>query len=252
MNQLMITLKDDSQAEILHAFLQTLDYIDSVELLTHKTNLEIEEKDEKVNYTLADIEAIAQQFPEDHLWTYQDLQDYFPEDLQISVEILNNQLYIMPSPQEVHQEITFELCATMKSYAKKNKLGKVIISPFDVVLDENNTVIPDVIFVSVDNAKILDGKRANGSPDLVVEVWSLGNSKAEREQKRSIYEAKEVKEFWAIFPKERSIKVEVLENGKYKTFSEGTKEGIIQSSVLKDFEIHIEDLLYDELFENEA
>lgn len=257
MNQLLITLKDDTKAKILQEFLKTLDYVTHIETLATQANtseqddespLEIDK--DKVDYTVEDIKEIASQFPPNHVWTYQDLQAHFPEDLQIRVEILNNQLYIMPSPQEIHQEVVGDLFIAMKSHAKKNKLGKVIISPFDVVLDDNNVVIPDVVFVSVDNLPILDGKRANGSPDLLVEVWSPGNSKAERDKKRQIYEEKAVKEFWAIYPKERIIKVEVLEDGRYKTFSEAEKEGCIKSSVLKDFEIQVGDLIYDELFEN--
>lgn len=252
MNQLIIKLKDNTKIDILQSFLETLDYVEAIDVVEAVEEENIpEEANTKVDYTIEDIEAIAQKFPEDHRWTYQDLQTHFPEDLQIKVEILNHQLHIMPSPEEVHQEIVGDLFIAMKSHAKKNKLGKVIISPFDVVLDAQNTVIPDVVFVSVDNYDILDGKRANGSPDLLVEVWSPGNSKKERKQKRKIYEEEQVKEFWAIFPKERKIEVEVLENGQYTTFSKGKKKGNIQSSVLKDFEIQIEDLMPEELFEKE-
>lgn len=256
MNQLIINVKDQSKLEILQKFLQTLDYVDSVELLANGQNMDngyeiLEIEQSKADYTLADIEAIAQKFPDDYLWTYRDLQEHFPEDLQIRVEILNHQLHIMPSPQEIHQEIVGELYIAMKTHAKKNKLGKILISPFDVVLEEGKVVIPDVVFVAIDNYGILDGKRANGSPDLLVEVWSPGNTQVERERKRKIYEEKNVKEFWAIFPKERSITVEVLKDGQYYTFSEGQKEGVIQSSVLKNFELNIEDLMPDELFETQ-
>jgi Uma2 family endonuclease len=89
------------------------------------------------------------------------------------------------SPEQIHQEIIGDLCPLLKVFVKTHQLGKVIISPFDVVLNENNVVVPDMIFMSVAKAAILDGKKAQGSPDLlvVVEVWSPGNKKKERDTK---------------------------------------------------------------------
>ncbi len=255
MNQLLITLKDTHHADLLQNFLKTLAYVETVEWLPLETPADAEERakeahEEKqpVDYTVQAIEAIAQQFPEDHCWTYQDLQQHFPEALKIRVEILNQQIQIMPSPQELHQEIVAELFIAMRAHAKKYGLGKVIISPFDVVLDEHNVVVPDVVFISIERLSILDGKRANGSPDLLVEVWSPGNSKAEREKKRAIYEQKAVKEFWSIFPEERRVDVARLVNGRYQTFSEGAGQGCIRSSVLQHFEIQIEDFMPDIFF----
>jgi hypothetical protein len=50
---------------------------------------------DKLDYTVEDIEAIAAHFPKNHRWTYQDLQKYFPQDLKVKVEIIDNKLYIM-------------------------------------------------------------------------------------------------------------------------------------------------------------
>ncbi|WP_338814475.1 Uma2 family endonuclease [Bernardetia sp. Wsw4-3y2] len=210
------------------------------------TELKIINYEEKDNYTFEDIKKIAAQFPIDYKWTYQDLVNYFPQDLSVKVEIINNQLFIMPSPEQDHQEIVGELFVAFKHYAKLHKLGKVIVSPFDVVFDEDNTVIPDVIFVSVQRMDILDGKKAQGAPDLAVEVWSKGNKKKEREAKRELYQKNKVTEFWQIYPKKKQVFVEVLnEKGKYQVFSEAEKEGSIKSKVLTGFEIDITDIFED-------
>jgi hypothetical protein len=43
----------------------------------------------------------------------------------------------------------------------------------------------------------------------------------------------------------------VLEEGKYKLFSEASKEGSIQSSVLSGFEINLQELMPEKFFEQE-
>jgi Uma2 family endonuclease len=234
-------------AELINDTTQSIDYEDDTE--NERAEIENEVSEPPLyytpnhSYTLADIQAIADNFPADYHWTYNDILKYFPSDLQIRVEIIENQLFIMPSPEQIHQEVTFELCAAMKSYAKKNQLGTVIISPFDVVLDENNVMIPDVLFVAISRKEILDGKKVNGAPDLVVEVWSPGNKKKERDRKHRIYAEKGVQEFWAVYPKKEKITVEVLnETGKYEIYSEAKKKGEIKSKVLSGFSLDVADI----------
>jgi Uma2 family endonuclease len=135
----------------------------------------------------------------------------------------------------------------LKTFVKTHQLGKVIISPFDVVLNENNVVVPDMLFVSVAKANILDGKKAQGSPDLLVEVWSPGNKKKERNTKRKLYEENGVLEFWEVFPKKNQVIVQTLNSeGSYEVFSEAQKTGAVRSKILEGFTLDIEALFEEE------
>lgn len=244
---LSISINDESAKAKLFSLLSDLNYVESFEE-KNETSDEVKPYfEEKHTYTLEDIEAIAGQFPKDKKWLSSDLEKYFPQDLHIKVEVINNQLYIMASPEEIHQDIILDLAHLMKAYAKKHQLGKVIISPFDVVLDENNTVVPDIVFISIANNHIRDGKRANGSPDLVVEAWSKGNSKKARLEKKELYEQKGILEFWEIEPKKQKVLINVLnDNQKYEIFSEAEKKGKIKSKVLKGLELDLEDIFEEE------
>ncbi len=194
----------------------------------------------KHTYSIQDLESIVAQFPTDYRWTYSDLQQHFPEDLPIKVEIIYNQLFIMPSPEQLHQDTVGGVCMGSKLFAKTHQLGSVIISPFDVVLDDNNVLIPDIVFVSVQRSEILDGKKANGAPDLLVEVWSPSNKKKERLKKHQLYAEKGVTEFWQIYPKKKYISIETLNQaGKYELFSEAKKEGTVCSKILEGFELNL-------------
>ena len=198
---------------------------------------------EKDIYTFEDIKEIADQFPKDYKWTYQDIVEYFPQNLSIKVEIVNNQLFVMPTPNTTHQIISDEIVFQFNLFIRKNKLGKVLAAPMDVKFDEDNVVQPDILFIAVSKYEIIEDKNIEGTPNLVVEIWSPSNRKKERDTKRELYQKNKVTEFWQVFPKKKQVYVEILdEEGKYHVFSEAKQEGIIQSKVLVGFEMDIADI----------
>lgn len=244
-----ITLK--IQPEKKEAFLQMLDLFDFVETVDEDTNQDDKTGEDKVlyydpeklDYTFEDIQAIATHFPEDYKWTYKDIEEYFPEDLKIKVEVINNKLYIMPSPNIEHQEISNEVSFQIGAFIRKHKLGKILYAPMDVRFDDNNTVQPDILFIAVGNYDILGGKIVEGLPDLCVEIWSPSNIKKDREMKEKLYESRSVKEYWQIKPKTQEVRIEILnEEDKYELFSEAKEKGIVQSKVLKGFDLDIESI----------
>ncbi len=114
-----------------------------------------------------------------------------------------------------------------------------ILSPFDVVLDEKNVVQPDILVVC-DNGK-LDGKRCNGSPDLVIEVTSSNNSQ-DYVEKLALYKVSGVREYWIVDPVYERVLVYFFEksNSPYiYTFDTSVPVGIYNS----DLRINIRELL---------
>ncbi|MCU0389629.1 MAG: Uma2 family endonuclease [Thermoflexibacter sp.] len=195
-----------------------------------------------VAHTPAYLQSLADQYPKDKLWTFSDLAIVFPFEYKVKVEIINNQLYIMPTPTPEHQEITGEIYSLMKQFVKENSLGKVFIAPLEVVLDENNVLQPDILFVSEENKQIIGKKRIEGVPDIVVEVISPANYKKKREDKTKVYEKFGVKEYWEVKPNKKQVKIETLENGKFEAFSEAKKEGNVFSKLLNGFKLAVESI----------
>ena len=198
---------------------------------------------QKSNYSFEEIEEYAELFPKNYTWKSSDIETYFPQDLKVSVQIIQNQLFIMPSSNFDHQDISMVLSSSMHVFCKNHKIGKVVTAPLDVNFDEDNMFQSDIIFIAVSRYSIIVNERVQEAPDLVVEIWSPSNPKKEREMKHKVYEAKGVTEYWQIFPKKQEVKIEVLnQEGKYKLFSEVKKTGVVQSKVLNGFEIEIETL----------
>jgi len=92
-------------------------------------------------------------------------------------EVIDNKIYMSPSPVERHQSICLDLAAQLLDYTRRHDLGSVFIAPFDVYLDEEkNLVQPDILFILKENAPIVQG-HVHGSPDLIIEILSPSNQK---------------------------------------------------------------------------
>ena len=156
-------------------------------------------------------------------------------------ELIDGTIYFMsPGASQAHQEIVGNLYRQLGDFLE-GKPCKVFIPPFDVCLnaegdDDSTTVQPDILVVC-DESK-LDGKRCNGTPDLIVEVLSPSNRKYDMYLKFSIYLRAGVREYWIIDPEDKLIFVNILKDGKYfaNTYSE---ESIVPVHVLDGCEIDL-------------
>src|SRR6266487_5606188 len=99
-------------------------------------------------------------------WTY---EEYYRLDDDQRYEIIAGKLLMAPAPDTWHQDWSRELSMLIVPHVKRQKLGKVFIAPIDVVLDEENTVQPDLVFVATANLGIIQRRAIFGTPDLVVE-----------------------------------------------------------------------------------
>src|SRR5271165_980416 len=103
-------------------------------------------------------------------WTY---EEYYQLDDDQRYEIIDGNLLLMaPSPDMWHQEWLHDLDFKSSQFVRRRKLGKVFSAPADVVLDDENTVQPDLIFVARANLKNIQRRAIFGAPDLVVEMLS--------------------------------------------------------------------------------
>ncbi len=174
------------------------------------------------------------------LWTY---EDYLKLEDDKRYEIINGRLEEMPAPNFEHQDILGGIFAKIREYVNRQQIGKVLPSPFDVILSENVVVQPDIVFISNENLKNIKDGRLFGAPDLVVEIVSLGSFKRDRYEKFKIYEEFGIKEYWIVYPGERVIEVWALgESGEYELYSFAEKEGKVKSKVLKGLEVDLKEI----------
>ncbi|RYU96279.1 Uma2 family endonuclease [Emticicia agri] len=175
-------------------------------------------------------------------WTYSDMLAKLPAESRY--EIRNYNLIDMPSPTEKHQELQFKLTLLLGNHIVANKLGKFYQAPFDVILDEGNTVQPDLLFVSNENKEIIKERGVFGAPDLMIEIVSKGSIIRDYVEKKEDYEKFGIKEYWIIDPQNKFIQIFSLESNKYKPYSsaDGEESLSVKSIVLTGFELQWSDL----------
>jgi Uma2 family endonuclease len=147
-------------------------------------------------------------------------------------ELIDNVIYMSPSPISKHQVILNKINVQLYNHLEKSGIGIVYLSPLDVYLDEkSNAVQPDLsVVLHGGKASVDENGYIHGSPDLIVEVLSPGNSKYDLIGKKELYERFGVKEYWIVDPETKQAQGFELQNGKYNSISDQT--GIIQSPLL--------------------
>jgi Uma2 family endonuclease len=176
------------------------------------------------------------------IWTYQRMVNELPAESRY--EIINSQLHDMsPTPNSEHQRLSRELEFLLISFVKNNKLGEVFHAPFDTILDKQNVVQPDILFIANDNLKIITKKCVEGVPDLLVEIISPSSYYRDQVEKKELYERFGVKEYWIIDPANRVIEIFILKENKYALHAFVAEEGKVASALLQGFEVSIHDII---------
>lgn len=177
----------------------------------------------------------------DNKWTYQRMADELTED--VLAEIINNELYISLTPNTEHQRVSRKLERILIDFVEQRQLGEIFDAPFDVILDKNNVVQPDILYISNENAKVVTKKCVEGTPDLVIEIISPSSYYRDQVEKKDLYERFGVKEYWIVDPANQVIEIFALEKGKYQLLAFIAEEGAVQSKLLEGLEINIKDII---------
>jgi len=176
--------------------------------------------------------------PEQGHWTYKDYAA-LPDDGH-RYEIVDGVLYMAPSPNRSHQNTAFEIASYLRTHVKLTGLGQVYIAPFDVELNSQTVVQPDVIVVLNHDLNRITESRIVGAPDLVVEVSSPGTVGYDREKKQQNYARAGVPEYWIADPWSRTVEVLSLVAGDYRSLGVFEGKAVLPSEVVPDFLVHVE------------
>ena len=166
--------------------------------------------------------------------TYQDYFDLPESDDRY--ELIDGELYMAPTPMPEHQIFVYYLAKVIEEFVTRHRLGRMIISPQDVVLSDDIVVQPDIMFVSNERMHIIRwGHYVQSAPDLVVEVLSPSTERLDRTVKRERYARFGVREYWIADIVARTIEVNVSDGEKFavagvygegETFESGLLPGL--------------------------
>lgn len=141
-------------------------------------------------------------------YTYHDLLS-IPSDRH-RYEIFQGDLVMTPAPGRIHQDAVMNLANMLFTYLRTHQLGRVYVAPFDVYFDDETVVQPDVLVVLRERLNIVDERRINGAPDLIVEITSESTEQHDRGFKFKRYAQEGVKEYWIVDPMAKRIEINRL------------------------------------------
>lgn len=130
-------------------------------------------------------------------------------------EIIDGDLFVTPAPLTRHQKISRQLQFILMSALEKKGLGEVYDAPVDVVLDAENIVQPDLVFVRSERRRIITEKFIEGPPDLMIEILSPSTRRRDVLTKSALYARFGVPSYWIVDPDLDRIEFYILREGGY-------------------------------------
>jgi len=176
------------------------------------------------------------------LLSYSDL-DKLPQYPESPIlELHDGELFMVPSPMPKHQTISLNLGRMISNFLVENETAKVYLAPIDVILDQHNTVVPDLTLISAENYSIIKENNIQGVPDTIIEILS-SNTEYDTKKKKSLYEQFKVREYWIVDPINEEITVYTHDGEEFYQQSQkkrGGNNSIFMNSI--DLELSIEEI----------
>jgi Uma2 family endonuclease len=181
--------------------------------------------------------AVAEQRP--RRWTY---EEYARLDDEQRYEIIDGELLMAPAPDTWHQDWSRELFKRIEAHVAARKLGKVYYAPVDVILDAENVVQPDILFIAKAHLSIIQRRGVFGAPDLLVELISPSSVQRDRYLKKALYSSFGVKEYWIVDNANKALEIWKLQNQQFELHCMVEEKGKVTSLVLPGLEFDLSEI----------
>jgi Uma2 family endonuclease len=159
-------------------------------------------------------------------------------------ELAHGILRVADAPSPLHQSTVAQFFVALRAHVNERRLGRVWLSPLDVVLDEAEALIvqPDLMFISTARDWIVRD-RVRGAPDLVIEVLSPHPRVGRNEEHLLWFAEHGVRECWLVYQELSRVGVISFDGrrvGEPRLF--GVRDRIT-SSVLPEFSMSLREIL---------
>lgn len=158
-------------------------------------------------------------------------------------ELIDGELYMMATPNKIHQRIVMELSFRIRDYIGRNHGECEIFSaPFAVFLyaDDKTYIEPDISVICDKNKLTEEG--CMGAPDWILEVVSPSSKRMDYYVKLFKYRTAGVREYWVVNPMDQRVTVYNFEQDVFEEFlfSDIVKAGIFENLEIDFSQISME------------
>ena len=129
-------------------------------------------------------------------------------------ELIYGKLRVADAPFVPHQRLVGDLLVALHAHVQERRLGEVLLSPMDVILDGPKALIvqPDLLYVSSQRSDIVHD-HVWGAPDLVVEILSPHPRIGTLNERVRWFAEYGVRECWLVHQFDRRVEVLRFEAG---------------------------------------
>jgi Uma2 family endonuclease len=169
-------------------------------------------------------------------------QDYLqlPEDKRY--EILDGELYVLPTPNTRHQRVSQRILMALIRQTEERDLGEIFRAPCDVVFSAENIAQPDILFIRTERFGIIGDANIQGAPDLVIEILSPATRHKDFEIKRKIYAGFGVQEYWIVDPDAATVEVLTWKEAGYITAAIYREPDLLSSPLLPEVALPLSEI----------
>lgn len=161
-------------------------------------------------------------------------------------ELVDGRIVITPPAGWGHGEIEARVVRILGEFVASHNLGRMFGSSTGYNLPSGDTLEPDVAFISNERwakgPQVGKGQFLKIVPTLAVEILSPATAHRDRLEKKKIYEANGVEEYWLIDPDRREVMIFRLAKGKYSLGKRFRLTQNLRSRVLPGLEIRVRSL----------
>ena len=129
-------------------------------------------------------------------WTIADLER-LPDDGN-RYEIIDGVLFVSPAPSLTHQRACADLYVVLRAYTEAHGVGETFLAPADLEFSRDTVVEPDLMVLPTAKGPLPQRWRGSDGVLLAVEVLSPSTARADRREKRALYQRERTPEYWIV------------------------------------------------------
>lgn len=124
-------------------------------------------------------------------------ETYLSRDFPPRTQLIDGEVVLVNEPRFRHQRIALHLVGALDLWSRGDGTGEAGYGS-DWILTDRDVLVPDVWWLREERRPARDAVRADGSPDLVVEVKSPSTWRFDVGPKRAAYERAGTLELWLV------------------------------------------------------
>jgi Uma2 family endonuclease len=166
-----------------------------------------------------------------------------PESV-LPTEVIYGALRVAEAPTVRHQQAIGAFHLALAPHVRERRLGRVLLSPLDVVFDWDRALIlqPDLVFISHARWRTRR-ERIVGAPDMVLEVLSPHPRIGKLEERIGWFAEYGVREIWLLHQLEEQLEILGALHGRVVSRKPFDYRTPIESDVLPEFTMTAEEIL---------